>query len=293
MPTPKILLICVEPNKQEADQSLIGAEQLSYFSTEEKASYKVQASHNLPWMYEKSHEIISTESSKSKQKMYVIDEKGDLYIFDALVHSVLNAGEPVQLAGFVSYYVKDSLVHLCIDNCSGHYTPSLSQFLEVLINLKERLMLPSKFFIKINRLCQLNTSDELNNFIRHYLTLIADERESTEIQMQCLEHEIRFSYQHQETQTCYEFQLIRTQCFAKRPPTATDPIDYEKLHAIAKTPLLESNDRISFFGASSNNDFCGITPSSVTASSPNNDSCGITPTFVTASAEESLKISSS
>lgn len=275
MPRPKISLISVESHKQEADELLIGSQQLFYFSSEDKASYKVQASHEAAWRYDTSQELIATEHMPHQQKMYVIDDLGDIYLFDALVHSALNAGGPVQCAGWISYYVKDAKTHLCIDNCSGHYTPSLVQFMSVLIDLRTRHMVPHEFFIKINRLCKLNAGADLNDFIKQFLTLETSENEAVKISIAFLEDTIQFTYQHPEDLSCHTLQLSQQQCLNGPQSHAMIQLNQDQLQVIAEAPLAGKNDLLNFFGSSS----------------PDKNSCGITPTSEASSPDESMKIS--
>jgi hypothetical protein len=85
--------------------------------------------------------------------MFAVGKNGALYLGTPTVHSQFKAGKEVQSAGWINYQWDNELqqAKVLIDNCSGHYTPTLSQFIQTLYGLHQAKLLPEHFEIKLSK----------------------------------------------------------------------------------------------------------------------------------------------
>lgn len=134
-----------------------------YLSDDEKKEYQVHLNCHRQWIYTKDRSI------PCKRLMYALSPEQLLYVFDLSVHSQLNAGKPLLSAGWVTYdstHPEETL----IDNCSGHYTPSLSMFIGAILQLHNAEYLGCRFKIKINKRTKVDCSNsQLNEYFRDIL----------------------------------------------------------------------------------------------------------------------------
>lgn len=136
-------LATVSPDKLEADRSSSTGDfaVFRYFNEEEKRACKVVTDADHAWIYSESK-----ESLVDKKYMYIVDSQGSFHVFNATVHSQVNAGAPVMCAGWIDY-VRENPSNRVVDNCSGHYTPTLSQFINTLsIFIYEWIFIVSFFY---------------------------------------------------------------------------------------------------------------------------------------------------
>lgn len=146
-----------ESKKLEDAQNTAGDNAMYYFfDKEDRRPYKVAAHQDQGkgWVYD------TTAVAVSKGRyMYAVGKNGALYIANTIaVHSQFKSGAAVQSAGWLEYERTPDSFKVVIDNCSGHYQPSLEQFLETLVGLNEAGMLPRDFCIKVNKLTTCQTS---------------------------------------------------------------------------------------------------------------------------------------
>ncbi|KTC81392.1 hypothetical protein [Legionella brunensis] len=127
----------------------------SFFDKEMRKQHKIKANENNRWLYDKNDAAVP-----KKFYMYAIGKNGALYIGNPTVHSQFKAGKETQSAGWIDYQWNEEKqeVTLIIDNCSGHYTPTLSQFLSGLHGLHEAKMLPDRFTIRLSKLTKFDYS---------------------------------------------------------------------------------------------------------------------------------------
>ena len=93
--------------------------------------------------------------------MFAVGKNGALYLGTPTVHSQFKAGKEVQSAGWLNYQwdKERQQAKILIDNCSGHYTPTLSQFMQTLYGLHEAKLLPDRFEIKLSRFTKFDYDD--------------------------------------------------------------------------------------------------------------------------------------
>lgn len=97
-------------------------------NAQQKRQYKICADENGRCFFKNN----STAKIPSGYYRYIVSPKGGLYIFDAdpsLFHNSIRGSQPVQCAG--SLYLNNGFITR-IDNSSGHYRPSRSQFMRTL-----------------------------------------------------------------------------------------------------------------------------------------------------------------
>jgi hypothetical protein len=136
----------VSDDKAEADvQQTSGLFYMfSYYDKKTRREHKVSLDENGQWLYE-----IDNKPVPNGQYMYAVGKNGALYIGTPTVHSQFKAGKETQSAGWIDYnWDKHNIV---IDNCSGHYTPTLSQFLSTLYGLHTAKVLPDHFQLKLSK----------------------------------------------------------------------------------------------------------------------------------------------
>lgn len=128
----------------------------SFFEKADRQPLKVKLDPNLKiWTYENEKQVISG------RYMYAIGKNGGLYIGTGIVvHSQIKAGKEVQSAGWLTYEreKENPGYTLTIDNCSGHYIPTLSQFIETLRGLHSVGMVPDTFKIKLSKFTKFDPS---------------------------------------------------------------------------------------------------------------------------------------
>lgn len=148
-------LAAVSLDKAEEDSSqtsgLFG--NYSFFDTQSRKEHKVAVNENSRWVYD-----LTGENVPNKVYMYAVGQNGALYIGTPTVHSQFKAGKETQSAGWINYQWNDAKnsASIVIDNCSGHYTPSLSQFITTLYGLQQVGFLPNEFSIKLNRFTKVD-----------------------------------------------------------------------------------------------------------------------------------------
>ena len=154
-------LAAVSDDKRSEDQSCTQGETpiFCYFDKSDKEQYRVVTTQNHIWLFKTNHATVD-----NTPKMYVVTKSGSLYVFNATVHSQLKAAKPVQSAGWVTYNKEDPS-KMTIDNCSGHYSPTLSQFISTLIGMQRFYFLPHRFITKINKLTTIDVQDDR---IKHF-----------------------------------------------------------------------------------------------------------------------------
>lgn len=141
-----------------------------YFNDEERDDVEVIINEKGQWIFKKTR----TPVELNHKYMYVVRHEGyGLYLFNSSVHSQLNAGNPVLSAGWVEY----SGTSAVFDNCSGHYTPSLSMFMVTLLHLWQ-----SQFFSETLqiRLHKLTIIDSTCPHVRSFLTNIFSSARDTD-----------------------------------------------------------------------------------------------------------------
>lgn len=152
--------------KADEDVHMMGMGLFGYFSKEIRHLYKISADENQRLSYEYTDAPL-----ENGIYMYAIGVNGALYVGDVTVHSQFKAGKKVQSAGWIEYqYLADTRCALvAIDNCSGHYTPTLHQFLASLFGLYSVKYLPGQFQLKLSKYTkvdmQLNNPDFWNSLI--------------------------------------------------------------------------------------------------------------------------------
>lgn len=142
-----------------------------YLSDDEKKEYQVNLNCHRQWIDTKAHSI------PCKKLMYVLSPEQLLYVFDLSVHSQLNAGKPVLSAGWVTYdstHPEETL----IDNCSGHYTPSLSMFIGAILHLHNAEYLGCHFKIKINKRTKVDCPE--SQLIERFKNILSDDKSTDE-----------------------------------------------------------------------------------------------------------------
>lgn len=143
----------ISPEKAEADsmctQGLLSL--FSYFDKNIRKIYKIDISNISRWIYH-----LTNDAVQDNQYMYAVGPNGALYLGNVTVHSQFKAGKETQSAGWLCYSWDDNSQKavITLDNCSGHYTPTLSQFLSTLHGLYEAKFLPDQFEICLNKFTQ-------------------------------------------------------------------------------------------------------------------------------------------
>lgn len=158
---PHLSLAEVSPDKLEEDKFIMNgiASMCCYLSDEEQNTTKCFL-HEGVLYFSGSGEIVP-----DGRYMYVILPKGDLCVGSLTVHSQFNAGQPVISAGWLA--VESSAI-VCIDNNSGHYTPTLRQFLSGIITLHKEGLLIDKVEIQLN-VCTTNDINFCSDFFDRLL----------------------------------------------------------------------------------------------------------------------------
>ena len=109
----------------------------------------------------------------SEIEKYAVSENGGLYAssgkFSAVVHSQFMGGGNVQCAGWLR--TKNSVISY-IDNDSGHYTPTLGQFLLTIHAMIKVNYLPRQFSIGFS--IHTAVEAEIDNGLFNYLSTQAD-----------------------------------------------------------------------------------------------------------------------
>ena len=155
-----INLACVTADKKEADQSLFFGGMLSfgeYYSPEERDECIVYVDENRHVRYKNNDKGIQAGSH-----MYVVLPSGELCIDDPLTHSQFNAGGPVQSGGHLVIDKEGTISQ--IDNFSGHYLPTISQFLSTMIGLYRVGILNEQILIKLHSQTKLDYKFSIDYF---------------------------------------------------------------------------------------------------------------------------------
>lgn len=129
----------------------------SFFDKPTRKAHKIDSVKGQ-WVYDESREKVP-----NKTYMYAVGPNGALYIGTPTVHSQFKAGKQTQSAGWLDYRWNESTgkKEVTMDNCSGHYTPTLSQFLSTVHGLCEANMLPASFQIKLSKFTQFDYQNDL------------------------------------------------------------------------------------------------------------------------------------
>ncbi len=175
---PRIVnLASVSPYKRDEDKNCTSGDTptFCYFEGSQKEEYRVISTEDHIWVFNATRSIVNTGPN-----MYVVTPDGAFYIFNTTVHSQLTAAGPVQSAGWVQYNREDPTKTI-IDNCSGHYSPTLSQFISTLIGMHQSSFLPLHFVIKLNKNTTIDIpqNGRINEFFTHLLSESAAETEIT------------------------------------------------------------------------------------------------------------------
>ena len=148
----------IDPAKKEDDFAAMEGDNFifQYFDPDERKEHLVVVQDGK-WIFQSTgRDVFKTASSF----MYVVLDEGllgsRLYLFNSTVHSQLNAGAPVRCAGWIKHEPDNSIT---IDNCSGHYTPSLSLFIYTLKKLTHYM--GTSFTIGLAPQTKLDIPDEL------------------------------------------------------------------------------------------------------------------------------------
>ena len=155
-----INLAYVTADKKAEDQSIFSGGILSfgeYYSPEERDKCIVYVDENRHVRYKNSDKRIQPGSH-----MYVVLPSGELCIDDPLTHSQLNAGEPVQSGGHLVIEKEGTISQ--IDNFSGHYLPTLSQFLSTIVGLHRVGILNEQILIKLHSQTKLDYKFSIDYF---------------------------------------------------------------------------------------------------------------------------------
>jgi hypothetical protein len=133
----------------------------SYFDKETRREHKVDIDENNRWIYEGNHKPVP-----NGEYMYAVGQNGAIYIGHPTVHSQFKAGKDTQSAGWLTYRWDEqkSQATVMIDNCSGHYTPTLSQFLSTLHGLHTAKVMPDHFQLKLSKFTKIDYAEKNNAF---------------------------------------------------------------------------------------------------------------------------------
>lgn len=142
----------VSADKAEADAMQMSGlfYMYSYFDKDTRKEHKIALDENDRWIYEKDSRVVP-----DGKYMYAVGQNGALYMGNPTVHSQFKAGKDTQSAGWIEYHW-DKDANVIIDNCSGHYTPTLSQFLITLHGLHAAGVLPDQFQLKLSKFTELD-----------------------------------------------------------------------------------------------------------------------------------------
>lgn len=155
----EINLATITADKKSADEIYNDGE-LSfghYYSKQERDECIVCADEDHRLRYKISQDKIPPGSH-----MYVVLPSGDLCIDDLLTHSQFNAGGPIQSGGHI-IIAEDGTISQ-IDNFSGHYQPTLSQFLSTIVGLHRAGLLNAEIMIKLNGQTRLDYKFSIDYF---------------------------------------------------------------------------------------------------------------------------------
>ncbi|MCL9683390.1 hypothetical protein [Legionella maioricensis] len=120
----------------------------SFFDKETHNNHKIKIDKVNRWRYETSNELVP-----ENRYMFAVGKNGALYLGNPTVHSQFKAGKQVQSAGWIEYQWdnEEQQAKILIDNCSGHYTPTLSQFIQTLYGLHQAKFLPDHLEIRLSK----------------------------------------------------------------------------------------------------------------------------------------------
>lgn len=145
----------VTPDKAEEDAQMTSGLFAPYyfFDKSTRREHKIKTNNEGRWLYDQNDIPVS-----SGKYMYAVGKNGALYIGNPAVHSQFKAGRETQSAGWTEYAWSDhdKKTDIIIDNCSGHYIPTLSQFLSTLHGLNAANYLPEQFQIKLSKFTKLD-----------------------------------------------------------------------------------------------------------------------------------------
>ncbi|MDX1837385.1 hypothetical protein DIZ81_05585 [Legionella taurinensis] len=134
----------------------------AFFDKAMRKAHKIDLAQGR-WVYDESREKVA-----DKTYMYAVGPNGALYIGTPTVHSQFKAGKETQSAGWLDYFWDETTgkKEVAIDNCSGHYTPTLSQFLSTVHGLCQEEVLPSSFQIKLSKFTQFDYQNEFEELFK-------------------------------------------------------------------------------------------------------------------------------
>lgn len=144
--------------------------QYAFFDKAMRKAHKIDLAQGR-WVYD-----VSRGKVADKTYMYAVGPNGALYVGTPSVHSQFKAGKETQSAGWLDYRWNETTgkKEITIDNCSGHYTPTLSQFLSTVHGLCEVDMLPASFQIKLSKFTKMDYENGIDVFLKK---CISDEGE--------------------------------------------------------------------------------------------------------------------
>ncbi|MCX7114775.1 MAG: hypothetical protein NTW08_02530 [Gammaproteobacteria bacterium] len=178
----------VTPDKLDADRSCTSGDfpVFSYFNEEEKNECLVISDPTFRWSFSNANTPL-----EDKKYMYIVDPEGSPFMFNATVHSQANAGKPVRCAGWIDY-VANSPSDRIIDNCSGHYTPTLCQFITTIHQLHNNGLLPDAFLIKLSKFTKIDVPADQRQIIDYFQNLLNQDIENMQIQVRFEDEHIYF-----------------------------------------------------------------------------------------------------
>lgn len=195
----EINLAAVSPEKAEEDTFQTSGifAMYSYFDSQTRKAHKVKMDGKY-LTYEKSGNRVSNGTY-----MYAVGKNGALYIGTPTVHSQFKAGQDTQSAGWIKYQFSEATFNITIDNCSGHYTPSLSQFISTLYGLHQTGVLPDNFTIKLNRFTKIDYSGVDLSFWENAINSSLINGETSKIiSVNFLSETQGFKFENDHSETC-------------------------------------------------------------------------------------------
>lgn len=158
-------LAIVNEDKQDEDYHLFSGMLAvgSYFEPRDRKDTKIFINNQGKWaqkVYNKDTKSEVEVALANNKYMYAVGENGALYMDNVTVHSQFKAGKHVQSAGHLVY--KSDPLSVLIDNNSGHYHPTLSQFLSTIYGLIRAEILPTELQILLNNVTKNDYSNSVD-----------------------------------------------------------------------------------------------------------------------------------
>lgn len=134
----------MDPEKAIEDESIFSGIFAvgSYYTKADRKEVKMDINAQMKWVDSKNSHL------KPGKYMYAVGRLGGLYVDNVTVHSQFKAGKCVQSAGWLTYAGDWS--SLIMDNNSGHYHPTLSQFLSTIYGLIKAKIIHEELKINLN-----------------------------------------------------------------------------------------------------------------------------------------------